>query len=126
MHKKLLYLIVALLWTFLVSILSLITISRDIGSSLKIPNKDKIVHFVFYFVFVVLWYRYLATTDYTKKVRVIILLSAIGYGILIEICQGMFTVSRTADVFDVVANSFGAFIAFILTILFNRNKKTTR
>ena len=35
------------------------------------------------------------------------------YGIIIEVLQGKFTVSREADVYDVLANSLGVFVAYL-------------
>ena len=46
----------------------------------------------------------------------------ICYGILIEVCQGVFTANREADVFDAIVNAVGAFSGFILfKALSNKN-----
>ena len=76
---------------------------------LQLPFKDKLVHFIFYFVFVVLWCFGLHKTDKIK-----ILLIAVVYGIIIEILQYVLTENRTADFYDVLANSSGAFLAFFV------------
>jgi VanZ family protein len=120
------YLFVAFLWTVLITILSLISLGNiEEKINIDIPNKDKYVHFTFYFGFVVLWFLQIKTKPVNKKTQIIILLSAISYGILMEICQG-FTETRTPDIMDILANSTGA----ILGLLFisrmmnqkNRNK----
>jgi VanZ family protein len=118
------YFLLAFLWTSIVTVLSLITISSEVGSTIKIEYKDKYVHFLFYFVFVVLWYHF-ATTILTKRAKLIVLSSAIGYGILMEICQGLFTTTRAADILDVLANSVGAVIGIIVVSTLYKNKKTT-
>jgi VanZ family protein len=119
------YFLLALLWTCIVTVLSLITIKSDIGSSIKIENKDKFVHFTFYFVFVVLWFLFAKDKSINKKTKLIVLFSAIGYGILMEICQGVFTTTRTPDILDVLANSLGAIVGLLFITALN-NKKTTR
>lgn len=55
-----------------------------------------------------------------------ILLSAMGYGILMEICQELFTKTRTADVLDVLANSLGAALGLIVVSMLNKNKEATQ
>jgi VanZ family protein len=124
-HKQKTYFLLALLWTCLVTILSLITISSEVGSTIKIEYKDKYVHFAFYFVFVVLWYQYANDKLTKRRTQLIVLFSAIGYGVLMEICQGLFTTTRAADILDVLANSVGAFIGIIVVSILYKNKKTT-
>jgi len=90
----------------------------------NIPYKDKTVHFFFYFVFVVLWVLSFSRQYSDKrKLRLSVLLAAVFYGILIEICQGLFTKNRSADILDVLANSAGAATAVLVLWLINRNKK---
>lgn len=125
MLNKNTYFIFAILWTLIVTVLSLITISSDVGSSINVENKDKYVHFTFYFVFVVLWFLYAKSKNISQRTKLLVLFSAIGYGALMEICQGIFTTTRTPDILDVLANSAGATVA-ILIITVIKNKKTTR
>lgn len=123
MHNKKLF-FSAFLWTIVVAVLSLITIG-DVGEGIKIPNKDKYVHFTFYFVFVVLWHSYATAKKINKKINLIVLFSAIGYGIFIEICQSLFTTTRTADVYDALANSIGAISGLLfITKIYNKKKAT--
>lgn len=103
----------ALFWTFIVTYLSLATIDSQLGNEIQLTNKDKIVHFVFYFLFVILWSFYADFRKNSFNPLPKILLIAILYGILMEVFQGVFTTHRTADVFDVFANSLGAFLGYI-------------
>jgi len=48
-----------------------------------------------------------------------------GYGIAMEICQKLFTTTRTADVLDLLANTAGALVG-LLIITKIVNNKTTR
>ena len=47
---------------------------------------------------------------FEKKWIPILLLSILLYGIIIEIFQGLFTVSRSADILDVVSNLLGSLL----------------
>jgi VanZ family protein len=116
------YFIFAILWTFIVTVLSLISISSDVGSSINVENKDKYVHFTFYFVLVVLWFLYAKSKKISQRTKLIVLLSAIGYGALMEICQAVFTTTRTADILDVIANSAGAITGLLFMIALNNKK----
>jgi VanZ family protein len=108
--KKSLFLAIA--WTLLISLLSLLTIGK-IGTSIPIAGKDKVVHFIFYFVFVMVWFYYQKSKSPTTKIGLQIVAIAVFYGILMEICQSVFTTKRIADVYDALANSAGAITAFL-------------
>lgn len=91
---------------------------------LNIPNKDKIVHFIFYFVFTILLYKdYKVKTGSIKKAWLFAFATAVGYGIVIEICQGLFTAERSADVMDAVANTSGSVLAIFALWLREKRKK---
>lgn len=111
LNKKTL-LFCAVIWTALIAILSLITV-EGIKSTIAIPHKDKMVHFVFYFVFVLLWFGVKKASGNSKKVSQTIFFLAVGYGLLMELLQNLLTASRTADVLDVLANTLGAFMALL-------------
>lgn len=123
MHKKIIILFLALAWTIVITVFSLITIGK-IVDEVEVPFKDKIVHFLFYFVFVVLWYTYVKFKNIFKHKGLIVLLTAIVFGIVIEICQSTLTVARKGDPIDVLANSIGAILGLIFII--NWNKFVTR
>jgi VanZ family protein len=53
------------------------------------------------------------------------LITAILYGIIIEICQGAFTTLRNPDVYDVIANTLGALTGILIIKLAYKNSKTT-
>lgn len=109
-------------WTLLVTVLSLISTGSFVSiANINIAYKDKIVHFIFYFVMVILWLNYYNRTT-SKNSYIKVLFMTICYGILIEICQGVFTANREADVFDAIVNAVGAFSGFILfKALSNKN-----
>lgn len=108
MLKKKILFYSAIIWTILVTVLSLVSL-HGIGQSIPVAGKDKIVHFTFYCCFVILWLSYFQKRKFDIKNEWKVVLVAIGYGILMEILQGTITTSRSADVFDAIANSIGAF-----------------
>lgn len=122
-HKT--YFVIAILWTSFVTTLSLITISSENGKSIVFDFNDKYVHFAFYLVFVIVWFWFLIKTKFAKNAKNIALISAILYGIIMEICQGVFTTTRTPDVYDVVANTLGALTGITIINQVYKNIKTT-
>jgi len=122
-HKT--YFVIAILWTCFVTTLSLMTISSEIGKSIDFDFNDKYVHFAFYFVFVIVWFLFFIKTKFDKKAKNIALISAILYGIVMEICQGVFTTTRTPDVYDVIANTLGALTGITIINQVYKNIKTT-
>lgn len=121
LNKKLLFL--AITWTLVITYLSLATIDSTIGNSIKIPYKDKVVHFFFYFIFVLLWTTSSNSNPYKEKIGLIILLISVLYGILMEFFQAIFTADRSPDVYDVLANSSGAIISWVIIKKYLQNKK---
>ncbi len=106
-HK--LFKILAFFWTLLIFYLCL----DDSPSIPKInfQYKDKVVHFIFYFVFVYFWTKSLKNK--TLNFVLIILFLGVITGIAIEFLQENFTNHRTFDWYDILANSVGAVVSFI-------------
>lgn len=91
---------------------------------LQIQNVDKGVHLVFHFVFTVLWYLYLRhSLKRALKTLSNTFLLSFFYGIVIEICQGTLTTTRSADAMDVMANSIGALSAVFVIVLVQKAYK---
>lgn len=103
------YLLLAIFWTVIIVCLSLINMNTVQAQVWSIPNEDKIVHFLFYFFFVWFWYKANTKTSLLK-----IVISAIVFGIIIEVFQGLFTANRQADLLDVLANTCGAVTAMLI------------
>ena len=111
----------AIFWTGLILYLCLKNANEI--KQIEIPNFDKIIHFFFHFVFTTLWFLYLKkkfNSSNNINLLVITLIISLVFGIAIELMQQYFTATRTADVFDVLANLFGAFLAVMSIILLNR------
>lgn len=118
---KQLFFWLAIFWTGLILISCLIQ-SSDIPQ-ISIPNLDKVVHAFFHFVFTTLWFLFfkkrLNSVNNSKPLAISFVLS-VFFGIGIEIFQGLFTATRSADVFDVLANITGATLAVVLIVLLNK------
>ena len=117
-------LFLALVWTLLVTFLSTTELDNTVGSSIKIPYKDKYAHFVFYFLFVILWYNYFKIKESLKNKEIIIVATAILFGIAMEVYQTTFTTTRHGDILDVIVNSIGAILGLYFVKYLLRNKTT--
>lgn len=118
------YLALALLWTVCVTIACLISGTEVPNVDIGVENVDKIVHFTFYAVFSILWFVYLKTTFVNPKwLYLKVFIFAVSFGIIIEICQSVFTDSRQADVVDAIANTLGSFFGLAMLKFYNNRFK---
>ena len=109
------YFWIAFSWTSIIAFLCLE--SANNLPKIAIHNFDKLVHASFHFVLTFLWFLYFRNKKFQDKVRTAIakaFLLSFCYGIAIEIAQKLFTTTRSADVFDVLANTIGALIAVFI------------
>ena len=72
--------------------------------------KDKVVHFIFYFLFVYFWAKSIKNKSFNFFLTVLFL--ALFMGISIEFMQENLTQHRTFDWYDILANSAGAITSF--------------
>ena len=112
-------LIAALSWTVFTTVLCLVSFG-DLPT-VNVSGVDKYVHATFHFVFVVLWYFYMADKNVAvvKTLARVVIMSLV-FGILLEIAQGLFTATRQPDAKDVAANTAGALIAMFVLLAWNR------
>ncbi|MFN7045552.1 MAG: VanZ family protein [Flavobacterium sp.] len=78
----------------------------------NIPGNDKVVHFLFYFILVILWSFAKKKNYFDLKYNLIIVIFAVMYGIIIEVLQSVMTNNREADIYDAIANLLGALVGF--------------
>lgn len=119
--RKQVFLYAAVSWS--VMILYLCLKNANEIKQIEIPNFDKLIHVVFHFVFTTLWFLYLKKKLIGSNNFRLFSFSFTGsfiFGITIELMQQYFTTTRTADVFDILANLIGAFLAILSIILLNR------
>jgi len=120
------YLLAALIWTC--SILLLCLEPANDLPKIEINNVDKLAHFIFHFVFIVLWYLYFKSSIkiINYKTPIILFFVSLIFGILIEWSQKAFTTSRNGDILDVISNISGAFTALVilLSVQYYSNNRT--
>ena len=104
------FLWLAIAWTVFITVTSLVSFS--LVPKIKIIGNDKLVHFLFYLVFVIFWGLAKIQSYFKLKYDLIIVFIAILYGIIIEVLQGLLTTTREPDLYDVFANSLGAIIGY--------------
>lgn len=117
LHKFLQTYLPALLWLAAATYLFLMpTDGLETRSWIEIPYADKWVHMALFMGLVQLWLmpQYLRRNAVNKKAAVLVMLLAVGYGIAIEIVQGNFTANRSADPWDVLADTGGAVLGILL------------
>ena len=122
--RKQLYFWAVLIWAGVITFFCLAKFNNvPLGN---VANLDKVVHAFFYFVLTTFSFLFLKSriSDLNSlKPLIYSFLFSVFFGIGIEIAQGLFTETRQADVFDVLANTSGAGLSILLILLFGLNKK---
>lgn len=86
---------------------------------------DKLIHAGLFFGFTLLWTFALARGSLWRTF--IVLCVAISFGLLTEWIQGQLPYRRSMDQFDMLANGAGAFLAFLIWVMFGaRRTKSAR
>jgi len=96
------------------TLITIISLSNfDNAPKFSFVHMDKLIHCIIYFIFYFLVFN--TTKVYKlKKSLIISIIFSVGFGILIEICQPIFTLYRQFDVLDILANTAGVFLMVIL------------
>lgn len=114
---------VAVLWTSLI-FLGCFLPSKKIPH-VSVPLADKWVHFVLFGGFTFLWLLTARTINY--KTITVIFLSGILLGVVVELLQGILVfLGRSAEAYDVLADSLGALLGVIVFLLAMRVFGKTR
>jgi len=116
--KKHLFTISFVSWLVLITLASLFSFSEDVSSGINIPYFDKIVHFIFHCVLVIFGvFSFIENQNDVfnlKKALNKLVLFSIIYGISIEVLQYVMPFNRAAEIWDVLANTLGAFAGVLL------------
>jgi len=81
----------------------------------EVPFIDKLGHVILFSILVIIWLLFvLSKTEVGKLTSIWVVLIAFFYGIIIEASQGLFFESRTADVWDIIANSAGILMGWLI------------
>jgi VanZ family protein len=85
-------------------------------SFVNIPHIDKIVHFCMYFGFMSVIILENRSSLKSNRLLFLTALIPLSYGILMEFLQFALTITRSASLYDIAANSTGIFVALLLWI----------
>lgn len=86
-------------------------------NNLAIPTvlvSDKLIHLFSYFLLSLSWLLSFYRTVKSLTVKILIFSLILLYGIIIEVSQGVLTIDRQFDFFDILANLVGIILAFML------------
>lgn len=122
--RKQLYFWAALLWAGTIAFFCLVQLNNvPMGT---VSNLDKLVHAFFHFVLTFFCFLFLKSRANNPNSFVPLIASflfSVFFGIGIEIAQELFTTTRHAEVFDVLANLSGATLTVAMVLLFGLNTK---
>lgn len=120
---KNIYLFSTIIWAVIISVFCLVQFnSVPLGT---VSHLDKVVHAFFYFGLTFLLQLYLkeVKAHWSKKaLKRYSFVSAILFGIVIELIQETCTATRHADVLDVLANTTGALLSIGVFSMYERIK----
>lgn len=94
----------------------------------KIPDfhlflySDKVAHFCLYAGFSFLLIPALTFDNKKNRSYILALIISVFTGILMEYCQSLWAIGRSAELFDFIANCIGTIAGIACYHLFNRNK----
>jgi VanZ family protein len=111
-----------LLYAISITVLSLARIDSSGRSLLNFKGADKLVHCLFYFGFtflLALACKGSFSRALERKEVLIVALIAMTYSGIIELLQGFFTVYRSAELGDFVANSVGVIFGLVALKVFD-------
>ena len=95
--------------------------------NIGLQHVDKLVHFILFGIFPVLWsYYFIQKKGKTNWKQLIVLFCIISIllGISLEYVQHYFVVNRDFDVIDIIADTLGAIVFGILLIIIERRYLT--
>ena len=109
----------SILWAIFILVLSTIP-GPSLPQQKLFPHLDKIVHFIFYLILVILSFNGWKE----NKNGIIIICLVLSYSVGIELIQHFFIEKRFFDIYDVVANTAGVLVG--LKLNFSFLKKTNQ
>jgi len=111
-------------WLLILSILSLIPGENLPEIEFNLFELDKLIHFIFYFILVILMnigFRLKKSEPFYKSI-VWIVVVGIFTGWSIEYLQGDFITNRFFDYSDIIANSLGTIVGMLIYVKYLMNK----
>jgi len=116
--------LLVLLYICCIAALSLLP-PQDLPKIPLFPGADKIVHFLMYLVFSLLFCWALRTEKHYYRLFFIIL-ATIGWGMLMEFIQLAMHAGRSFSWYDVFANGLGVFVGILFYVVAARESEAKR
>lgn len=110
--------IIVILYVGCIAALSLLP-SQDFPQLPLFRGVDKVVHFMMYSIFSLL-FSWAMNTELNYFRLLLIIPVTIGWGILMEIMQLNMHLGRSFDLYDILANSMGVGSGVLIYVLFSR------
>jgi len=115
--------LLTIIWTLIITYLSLAQIPDNKEIKIDIPHLDKIVHFMMYFIYTLL--LHIETKKINKKSAIaLIALYSISFGLLMEFCQTYLFSYRSGEFFDFIFNTLGVLSAIAIYPKLHKITKT--
>ncbi|PCH78221.1 MAG: hypothetical protein COB98_00965 [Flavobacteriaceae bacterium] len=115
-------LVIALLCTVTILVGSLASINTLVAT-IPVKLSDKSLHAMAYFLLALCWFFAMHNSRRIRVSLPVVAFSVIAFGMIVEALQGGLTSYREADVYDILANSIGVFLAYLLFKLVLKNKQ---
>jgi VanZ family protein len=114
-------LLIGIIYTLLITTVLLIP-STEIPR-IKVSFIDKIAHVLIHgcLSLIWLWYRFSGDKCHISLKNVfVVLFICFSYGVVIEVAQHLLTLTRSFDIFDIVANGFGSLLGLLSYWVFRK------
>jgi len=90
---------------------------------IDIPHLDKVIHFGMYLVLsFILFLDISSKRKLIRRTLISVILATITMSGIVELIQEFWSSGRSADIFDLIANSFGTLVGFLFFILYRHKK----
>ncbi len=102
---------IAVVYTITLFIMSLLNLNDYSVHQPK--NSDKLLHFIAYAILFFLWYK----VKHLHKLKISLIslvILSISFGIVMEFLQSILTTYREFSVYDMLANTLGVLITYLL------------
>ena len=105
---------IGIIYTLLITVVLLVPTTEI--PQIRVSYIDKLAHLLIHWLlsFIWLWYRFSGDKCHISVKNVfVVLFICFSYGVVIEAAQHWFTLSRSFDMYDIVANGFGSVLGLL-------------
>lgn len=105
---------IGIIYTLFITVLLLVPTTEI--PQIKVSYIDKLAHLLIHSLLslIWLWYRFSGDKYHISVKNVfVVLFICFSYGVVIEVSQHWFTLSRNFDLYDIVANGFGSLLGLL-------------